>query len=157
MGEDMVEVIQKILTVEVYQKIHTEDTADIKRIRTGDMAEIKLIRTEDMEAVIKNNITEDMVADTRLVHMVTAIPTDTKNITEPSTITSKNTDGAAQLPSALCTPDTDMDTIIRSNTDTVITIHTDTGQSLTVTRSLMVMVKSPTVTNPNTEKKPMNE
>merc|ERR1719219_1978271 len=74
----MVEVIQKILTVEVYQKIHTEDTADIKRIRTGDMAEIKLIRTEDMEAVIKNNITEDMVADTRLVHMVTAIPTDTK-------------------------------------------------------------------------------
>merc|ERR1712045_635897 len=60
--EDMVEVIQKILTVEVYKRIHT-----------GDMAEIKLIRTEDMEAVTKNNITGDMVADTRLVHMVTAI------------------------------------------------------------------------------------
>merc|ERR1711981_317255 len=84
--EDTVEVIQKILTVEVFQKIHTEDMADIKRIRTGDMAEIILVRTEDMEAVIKNNLTEDMVADTRLVHMVTAIPTDTKNITEPSTI-----------------------------------------------------------------------
>merc|ERR1711993_41653 len=78
--------ITRILTVEVFQKIHTEDMADIKRIRTGDMAEIKLVRTEDMEAVIKNNLTEDMVADTRLVHMVTAIPTDTKNITEPSTI-----------------------------------------------------------------------
>merc|ERR1712072_949353 len=71
---------------------------------------------------------------------------------QPNTITSKNTDGEAQLLSALCTPDTDMDTIIRSNTDTVIMIHTDTGQSLTVTRSPMVMVKSPTVTNPNTEK-----
>merc|ERR1711936_563545 len=87
--EDTVEGIQKILTedmVEVYQKILMEDMADIKRIRTGDMAEIKWIRTEDMEAVIKNNLTEDMVADIRLVHMVTAIPTDTKNITEPSTI-----------------------------------------------------------------------
>merc|ERR1712110_1189632 len=56
-------------TVEVSQKILTEDMADIKRIRTGDMAEINWIRTEDMEAVIKNNLTEDMVADIRLVHM----------------------------------------------------------------------------------------
>merc|ERR1711993_130173 len=54
--EDTGEVIQKILTVEVFQKILTEDMADIKRIRTGDMAEIN------------------------------CIPTDTKNITEPSTI-----------------------------------------------------------------------
>merc|ERR1711981_276184 len=60
---------------------------------------------------------------------------------QPNTITSKNTDGEGQPLSALCITDTDM----------VISTRTDIKDHLTDTRSL-VIVKSPTVTNPNTEK-----
>merc|ERR1712001_728759 len=63
----------------------------------------------------------------------------------------KNTDGEGQPLSALCITDTDMETNIPSNTDTVISTRTDTKGHLTDTRSL-VIVKSLTVTNPNTKK-----
>merc|ERR1712020_852104 len=64
-------------------------------------------------------------------------------------ITSKNTDGEGQPLSALCI--TDMETNIPSNTVMVISTRTDIKGHLTDTRSLFI-VKSHTVTNPNTEK-----
>merc|ERR1712001_535191 len=70
---------------------------------------------------------------------------------QPNTITSKNTDGEGQPLSALCITDTDTETNILSNTDTVISTRTDIKYHLTDTGSL-VIVKSPTVTNPNIEK-----
>merc|ERR1712141_883647 len=78
-------VITPMATIPTVTK--SQCMADMTTTDTSQpMADITRLLTEDMEAVIKNKLTEDMVADTRLVHMVTAIPTDTKNITEPSTI-----------------------------------------------------------------------